>query len=135
MASVVDPAIRHLLEYLTYWYSMQQFQRIAMVEYSRGFASLAVACFHLTDTCNTVHISAISGSYGYLGVEVFFVISGFVIPFSMWKSYVNYTFDDFLSFMKRRILRIEIPYLVSIFTSILVWHHLVFPGFMRNAKI
>lgn len=52
------------------------------------------------------------GGYGHLGVYVFFVISGFVIPFSLIKS--NYTIHHFFKFIFKRSIRIEIPYIASI---------------------
>jgi peptidoglycan/LPS O-acetylase OafA/YrhL len=53
-----------------------------------------------------------AGSLGWPGVEIFFVISGFIIPYAMYNK--NYSTSDFLVFLKKRILRIEPPYLVSI---------------------
>jgi peptidoglycan/LPS O-acetylase OafA/YrhL len=53
-----------------------------------------------------------SGTYGYLGVQLFFVISGFVIPYSLsLRSYRIKT--DGLGFLGRRIVRIQPAYLVS----------------------
>ena len=53
----------------------------------RGIAALAVAWFHFTNGQAIFlpegSLLRLSGSYGYLGVAVFFVISGFVIPYSL----------------------------------------------------
>lgn len=50
-------------------------------------------------------------SYGYLGVPVFFVISGFIICYSLPA---NYKLGQFKTFMLKRVIRIEPPYIISI---------------------
>ncbi|PZQ98230.1 MAG: hypothetical protein DI539_29595, partial [Flavobacterium psychrophilum] len=50
--------------------------------------------------------------HGWAGVEIFFVISGFVIPYAMYVK--GYQMRSFWIFLKKRIIRIEPPYLVSI---------------------
>jgi peptidoglycan/LPS O-acetylase OafA/YrhL len=45
----------------------------------RGIAALAVVLFHLTHRYDEFGLSPISVSWGHVGVELFFVISGFVI--------------------------------------------------------
>lgn len=47
-----------------------------------------------------------------MGVEVFFVISGFVIPFSLLGS--SFRINKYWKFLKKRFLRIEPAYIVSI---------------------
>ncbi len=54
-----------------------------------------------------------TGRYGYLGVQVFFVISGFIIPWALLRS--NYRIGDFFRFLAKRIIRLDPPYLCSIF--------------------
>lgn len=49
--------------------------------------------------------------YGHKGVQLFFIISGIVIPLSMIKS--NYQFKLFGKFMAKRFVRIEPPYIVA----------------------
>jgi peptidoglycan/LPS O-acetylase OafA/YrhL len=56
---------------------------------------------------------------GQIGVSVFFVISGFVLPLSLQK---NYRFRDYPRFLLRRIVRIEPTYLASMVVAIAwVW--------------
>lgn len=82
----------------------------------RGLAALMVCIFHFTngnssflpDTSLLKHI----GSYGHLGVEIFFVISGIVIPYAMHRG--RYNLSKFRTFFFKRCIRIEPPYLVSI---------------------
>ncbi len=56
--------------------------RIAVIEAIRGLAAISVALFHFSVQLEGP-VRAIFG-YGWLGVDVFFVISGFVIPFSLF---------------------------------------------------
>src|SRR3954470_23823868 len=61
--------------------------RIPVLDPLRGIAALAVTWFHFTNGRPGYLPSGLlksSGSFGWLGVEVFFVISGFVIPYALW---------------------------------------------------
>jgi peptidoglycan/LPS O-acetylase OafA/YrhL len=103
--------------------------RILVIEYLRGIASLSVAWFHLTNAYKDSWVASI-GAYGWLGVDVFFVISGFVIPYSIWKIYPNYSMKLFPQFVARRIVRLEPPYLLSLIL-VIVLHYMssIFPWF------
>jgi peptidoglycan/LPS O-acetylase OafA/YrhL len=79
----------------------------------RGLVAVLVCLYHFTQGfLDENHIIRTLFSRGYLGVEIFFVISGFVIPFTMFKS--DYEYKDAGSFMLRRLARIEPPYWCSI---------------------
>lgn len=97
-------------------------RRILIVEYLRGIASLSVAWFHLTNPYKDSLVASI-GSYGWLGVDIFFVISGFIIPYSIWKAYPNYSIRFFPQFIGKRIVRLEPPYLVSL-ALVIILHYL-----------
>jgi peptidoglycan/LPS O-acetylase OafA/YrhL len=58
-----------------------------------------------------------SGRYGYTGVYIFFVISGFIIPYSLQRS--GYSLSNFARFLVKRGIRLYPPYLISIPVSIL----------------
>ncbi len=103
--------------------------RMLTLEYLRGLASLSVAWFHMTNGFKDSWV-AWAGSGGWLGVEAFFVISGFVIPYSLWSSYESYSLRDLPHFLGRRVLRIEPPYLISILMVLaLGWASSLAPGF------
>ncbi len=103
--------------------------RILLIEYLRGLAALSVVWFHLTTTYPDNWVRA-SGSLGWLGVEVFFVISGFVIPLSIASAYAHYSVQEFPRFLTRRLLRLEPPYLLSVFLALLLWQlSAITPGF------
>ena len=79
----------------------------------RGFAAVAVCLFHFSNGfLQPDNWLRIINQYGYLGVDAFFVISGFVVPYSFAQK--NYTLVQFGSFFKKRIVRIEPAYWVSI---------------------
>lgn len=80
----------------------------------RGMASLSVVLFHFTGGFLALdNPLRVANSYGYLGVDAFFVISGFVIPMSFAQK--KYSILQFWVFFKKRFVRIEMAYWVSIF--------------------
>jgi peptidoglycan/LPS O-acetylase OafA/YrhL len=95
--------------------------RITTIDCLRGIAALAVCLFHFCHlTVNTAYLSdgnwfKYIARFGTLGVELFFTISGFVIPYSMMKN--HYTVKEFPAFVARRSLRIDLPYFVMIILS------------------
>lgn len=97
--------------------------RLEILELLRGVAALAVAWFHFTIPGQLVaEGSALwhSGRLGWMGVEVFFVISGFVIPFAMHRG--GYRLPrDAGRFLLKRVVRLDPPYLASIALVYLLW--------------
>ncbi|OZI05864.1 acyltransferase [Siphonobacter sp. BAB-5385] len=69
----------------------------------RGVAALSVVCFHVFEAFATSHLDQII-NHGYLAVDFFFILSGFV---------VGYAYDDrwekmtVLDFIKRRLIRLH----------------------------
>jgi peptidoglycan/LPS O-acetylase OafA/YrhL len=103
--------------------------RLPLVEYLRGLASLSVAWFHLTNQYEMDWVR-MSGALGYLGVAVFFVISGFIIPLSLASRREEYSIGLFPRFFSRRVIRLEPPYIVSVLLAILLWNlSVLVPGF------
>ncbi|MBS1834793.1 MAG: acyltransferase [Acidobacteria bacterium] len=87
-------------------------KRIALVDQVRGLAALSVAWFHATNGYRDT-VSRL-GSYGWLGVEAFFVISGFVIPLALDGYPQGNRWRDSLDFIARRLVRLEPAYVASI---------------------
>jgi peptidoglycan/LPS O-acetylase OafA/YrhL len=106
--------------------------KVPLVEYLRGIASLGVAWFHIVPGWGAIHATA---AYGWLGVPVFFVISGFVLPLSIWGHWgSHYRVSDFGRFAERRIIRIEPPYLISVLLAVVLWQlSAITPGFHGQA--
>lgn len=80
-------------------------ERNQTVDALRAIAALWVCLWHFTAGTGV-------GAYGYLGVTIFFVISGFIVPYSMLRG--GYTIAAWPTFMLKRLVRLEPPYLASI---------------------
>ena len=91
------------------------------LDYLRGFAAVSVCLFHFTTNLNYLpDDDAVKQSFssGHFGVQIFFIISGLVIPYSMAKG--NYTISKFFIFLKKRLIRIEPPYLCCVSLALLL---------------
>lgn len=89
--------------------------RMSTLDALRGLAAFAVTWHHFTgrdtDFLPEGWLKA-SGTYGWLGVEMFFVISGFVVPWSMWRAGCG--IGDYPRFLLKRLVRLHPPFLVSL---------------------
>lgn len=94
-----------------------------MVNALRAFAAIFVAWGHFAGGHG--RYLALSGKYGYLGVDIFFVISGFVIPWSLHRG--HYVLCDYPRFLLKRNLRLYPPYLASIAVTILAVNFVLAP--------
>ncbi|MEQ1733513.1 MAG: acyltransferase [Bacteroidia bacterium] len=98
---------------------------IYSLNWLRGIAAVLVCLYHFkayvwhNETPNLV-LQFIS--YGHLGVIMFFVISGFIIPYSLYNN--NYSITNFTQFLAKRTLRIEPPYIITIGLIILVKYYI-----------
>lgn len=77
----------------------------------RGVACVAVCLAHFSGTTSNEIIQIIF-HYGILGVDLFFVLSGFILPYSLFKS--GYQLKKYYLFLWKRLIRIEPPFLISI---------------------
>jgi peptidoglycan/LPS O-acetylase OafA/YrhL len=84
---------------------LKEKQHIYQVDYIRAIASLAVALFHLGGKVLPVL------KYGWLGVQLFFFLSGFIICWAIPKGYGLKVSGKFIL---KRIIRIEPPYIISV---------------------
>jgi peptidoglycan/LPS O-acetylase OafA/YrhL len=106
--------------------------RVEIVEPLRGLAALSVAWFHFTNGGALLPSDSRLrdwSSRGWVGVEVFFVISGFIVPYSLFVG--GYKFPkDWPTFVLKRIIRLDPPYLAAIAICILLSYVVTFaPGF------
>jgi peptidoglycan/LPS O-acetylase OafA/YrhL len=101
--------------------------RLVNIDILRGLAALAVGFFHFRrDMLGTGYNTL--ANYGLYGVDVFFVISGFVIPLALRQS--QFTYLKIISFWVSRFVRLYPAYIFSSFFAIGLWYASSFvPGF------
>jgi peptidoglycan/LPS O-acetylase OafA/YrhL len=98
-------------------------RRFTVLDGLRGFAAIAVVVYHLRGlfgapgqlSSRAAWLVAALG-YGHLGVDVFFVLSGFVIAKTL--SAAPITLKYFWRFLARRSLRLDPPYWASMFMAL-----------------
>ncbi|QKZ11207.1 acyltransferase family protein [Spirosoma sp. KUDC1026] len=69
----------------------------------RGVAAITVVCFHLFEAFATSHIDQ-RINHGYLAVDFFFILSGFVVGYAYDDRWQTMTVQEFL---KRRFIRLH----------------------------
>lgn len=92
---------------------------IHFIDSLRAVAACIVMLFHFISYHNGIdfiysneNIRTIS-EWGAQGVEMFYIISGFVISFALYK--VDFSFNDIYKYLIKRVLRIVPPYILTIF--------------------
>lgn len=107
--------------------------RLASLDVLRALAALAV-CFYHFDCGSFVGLrewSAIA-QHGNLGVDVFFVVSGFVIPLTL--SQAEYRFRDIGPFLASRFLRLYPSYFLVGLAAAGLWYvSAAVPGFRGSS--
>jgi len=92
---------------------------IVVLDSLRAFAALSVCLFHFVCT-TTGYITTdwILNLFdiGKYGVQLFFVISGFVIPWSMYAA--GFQLKNLFSFLFKRLARLEPPYVFSVLIAL-----------------
>lgn len=89
------------------------------LQYLRGIACLLVVLYHSRGELNDIYVQNNLGNilfnYGYIGVDLFFMISGFVIMLSTEKD------SSVRSFIVKRIFRLYPVYLVCLLLCALIF--------------
>jgi peptidoglycan/LPS O-acetylase OafA/YrhL len=96
--------------------------RLGALDGLRGIAAFLVVYFHATNAVENYpacRLIRASGAYGFLGVAVFFVISGFIITYSLWRS--GYSFSThWKQYLRKRLIRVMPTYLASIIVTLVL---------------
>ncbi len=96
--------------------------RLKTIDGLRGIAAISVVVYHLHGHLQNEISQWFHGAVshvlmlGYLGVPVFFVLSGFVITMSVGRNVINRSF--WIRFALRRSVRLDPPYWLSIAAAI-----------------
>lgn len=94
--------------------------RIRIIQDLRGVAALSVCCYHFFTRNGMFAIPVTTASlsnaaqFGWLGVQIFFVISGFILPYSLFQAGYQASPGNFFRFLWKRLSRLEPPYIISI---------------------
>ena len=75
----------------------------AVLDGLRGVAAITVVCFHIFEAFATSHLDQ-RNNHGYLAVDFFFMLSGFVVGYAYDDRWKTMTTKEFI---KRRIIRLH----------------------------
>jgi peptidoglycan/LPS O-acetylase OafA/YrhL len=103
--------------------------RLSNLDELRGAAALAVTLFHCCFAANFLPDNTILSEiaqFGDKGVQVFFILSGLVIPWSL--SLRKYNFNLVKEFLLRRFIRIQTPYAIALIFTILSYLYFINPS-------
>ena len=108
--------------------------RLSNLDILRGLAALAVCFFHFDrESLFQGTFYSEMAKYGNLGVDVFFVISGFVIPLSFAAS--GFTLQGAWAFLVARFLRLYPAYLAAAGLAVGLWYlSVLMPGFRGTTQ-
>jgi len=95
---------------------MSNDNKIVSIQYLRGLAALGVVLCHYGSSLSSYPLLSSFFNFGQSGVYVFFLISGFIIVYSLSKA--NYKPGQFFKFLLKRSIRIDPSYIVVILLTI-----------------
>jgi peptidoglycan/LPS O-acetylase OafA/YrhL len=97
--------------------------RLIFIDSLRGVAALLVVLYHAIEANHIPELQNVTPTWivdiiehGFIGVPIFFVISGFVIALSLDGKSMNYA--TIFRFIFRRSIRLDPPYWVAIVVSV-----------------
>ena len=107
--------------------------RLQNLDIFRAVAALAVCLLHFQReslTGGTLYEKIFQ--YGHYGVDIFFVISGYVIPLALLKK--GFRLRDTGIFLKARFFRLYPAYILAAFLTLGLWYSSAwFPSFLGSA--
>lgn len=94
--------------------------RLAIVDLLRIIAAVSVMWYHFGFRTRSELVRSTT-HWGFIGVQVFFVVSGFIIPWALARGGFSWPHDAG-RFILKRTLRLDPPYLVaSAIAALLIW--------------
>lgn len=100
----------------------------------RGIVALWVVLFHFYTELNIGFLQRTIGQ-GYLAVDIFFVLSAFLLTVSYSEKFRNLNIKGIVSFYKKRVNRIYPVYFISIVVIILLIERRTLGTFLINAGL
>ena len=105
------------------------------IDFLKSIAIIFVVLYHTYVFLSSIHDDLFNSfKFGFLGVDIFFVISGYLICNSVLPKIIDNKFS-FKSFISRRYFRIVPPLLIVCLFSILVGYFLLYPKVFRELVI
>jgi peptidoglycan/LPS O-acetylase OafA/YrhL len=103
--------------------------RVSNIDILRAIAALAVSFYHFNrESLTGGTLYAACSHFGNYGVDIFFVVSGYVIPLSLLKS--GFTLSRLSIFLKARFFRLYPAYILAAVLTIGLWYASTWiPGF------
>jgi len=98
--------------------SSQSRRYLNQVESLRAIAALMVAIFHFSSHFEWETDTTTFFTYGAQGVELFYLISGFIITYSLYHS--TYSISNYFRYLAKRLIRLLPPYYLTIFLIVMV---------------
>lgn len=106
-------------------------KHVDVIELLRGIAALGVVCYHFANsTLPTIKPNPIGTFFEWakLGIPMFFIISGYVIPLSMYQS--GYDIRDAGRFFIKRMVRMIPPAWMAILLMVAIYY----AGYALNGR-
>ncbi len=109
-----------------------KFRQLDSLIFLRSIAVIFVVLCHYCWVLETGHSLSFLfkwiHDYGKYSVHIFFVISGFVIPYSLLKG--GYQPKDYIKFLSKRIIRLHPSYIASLILT--VWLAYIFQRYLHS---
>lgn len=112
---------------------MAKENKILSIQYLRGLAALGVVLCHYGSNLDQYPELSRIFNFGQEGVHIFFLISGFIIVYSLDKA--GYKPKQFFTFLLKRSIRIDPAYFVVILLTLALFKILSFVPDFRGERI
>src|SRR5690349_330300 len=99
----------------------------------RGLAAMAVVAQHFSATAQQLTPETIPSivPHGYMGVDVFFVLSGFIMSYTYVASFEEHGMRAFPDFLAKRVARV-VPLNIAVLLTLMVLGGISVIGLGRN---
>ena len=105
------------------------------IDFLKTIAIVFVVLYHSYVLLSSIHDDLFNlFKFGFLGVDIFFVISGYLICKSVLPKVIENSFS-FKAFISRRYFRIVPPLLIVCLASILIGYFLLYPKVFRELVV